>query len=70
MKHTQKDLKKIFLNKLNNTKVKSIQDRGMRKMTERLHEEFDMVWIKHNNNKATYRELENALDKWLNAEEI
>jgi hypothetical protein len=42
----------------------------MRKMTERLHEEFDMVWIKHNNNKATYREWENALDKWLNAEEI
>ena len=70
MKRTQKDLKKIFLNKLNNTKVKSIQDRGMRKMTERLHEEFDMGWVKYNNNKATYQEWENALDKWLNAEEI
>ena len=70
MKHTQKDLKKIFLNKLNNTKVKSMKDRGMRKMTERLHEEFDMVWVKYNNNKTTYKEWENALDKWLNAEEI
>ena len=42
----------------------------MRLMCERLWEEFDDVWIKYENNKATYEQWEKALDKWLNAEEV
>tara|TARA_Y100000592_G_scaffold27096_2_gene42976 strand:- start:7108 stop:7227 length:120 start_codon:yes stop_codon:yes gene_type:complete len=39
-------------------------------MTMRLCEEFDEVWIKYNNNEATYEQWEKALDKWLSAEII
>tara|TARA_R100000315_G_scaffold57932_2_gene32795 strand:+ start:296 stop:424 length:129 start_codon:yes stop_codon:yes gene_type:complete len=42
----------------------------MRKMAERLLDEFDEIWIKYNNNQATYEQWEKALDKWLNAEII
>jgi len=70
MKHTSKDLKKIFLTKLNAIDYNSRKVRGMRHMAERLHEEFDKVWVNYNNNKATFKEWEKALDKWLNAEQI
>ena len=42
----------------------------MRLMCKRLWEEFDDVWIKYENNKATYEQWEKTLDKWLNAEEV
>jgi len=37
-------------------------------MRDRLWEEFDVVWVKYNNNQATYDQWKKALDKWLNAE--
>jgi hypothetical protein len=39
-------------------------------MRDRLCEEFDEVWIRYENNKATYEQWEKALDKWLSAEII
>jgi hypothetical protein len=43
-------------------------DYGIRKMAQRNQEEFDEVWIKHREGKATFKEWETALDKWLNSE--
>tara|TARA_R100001530_G_scaffold52293_1_gene38693 strand:+ start:783 stop:995 length:213 start_codon:yes stop_codon:yes gene_type:complete len=70
MAHTSKNLKKIYLNRINNLKYNEIKDRGIRKMSERLWEEFDEIWIKYNNNEATYEQWEKALNKWLNSETI
>ena len=70
MEHTSKNLKKIFLDRLEKINYNTIKTRGMRLMCERLWEEFDDVWIKYENNKATYEQWEKALDKWLNAEEV
>lgn len=70
MEHTSKNLKKIYLDRLNNAKFNTRKNRGMRKMAERLLDEFDEIWIKYNNNQATYKQWEKALDKWLNAEII
>ena len=39
-------------------------------MRNRLAEEFDEIWIKYNNNKATYNQWEQALDKWISSELI
>lgn len=39
-------------------------------MRMRLWEKFDEVWVRYNNNQATYQEWEKALDKWLNVEKI
>ena len=39
-------------------------------MSLRLHEEFDKIWIKYNNNEATYDQWNKALDKWLSSERI
>ena len=70
MEHTSKNLKKIFLDRREKINYNPIKTRGMRLMCERLWEEFDDVWIKYENNKATYEQWEKALDKWLNAEEV
>ena len=70
MEHTSKNLKKIFLDRLKEINYNPIKTRGMRLMCKRLWEEFDDVWIKYENNKATYEQWEKALDKWLNAEEV
>ena len=70
MEHTSRNLKRIYLDRLNNTKFNKSKNRGMRKMAERLLDEFDEIWIKYNNNQATYEQWEKALDKWLNAEII
>jgi len=68
------NLKKIFLNKtsaISNEKYRNqSKERHIRHMRNRLTEEFDEVWIKYNNNKATYNQWEQALDKWINAELI
>ena len=67
MKDTE--LKEIFL-----TKVKAMgwdndcPDYKMRKMANKLHEEFDKVWLNHRENSATYNEWEKALDSWLRVE--
>ena len=39
-------------------------------MAEMSWEEFDSVWVKYNNNEATYEQWEKALNKWLNLEAI
>ena len=68
------NLKKIFLNKtsaINNEKYRNqSKERHIRHMRDRLAEEFDEIWTKYNNNKATYNQWEQALDKWINAELI
>ena len=74
MNTLKKDLRKIYLNRseeITNEKFKSRSiDRHIRHMRKRLHEEFDQIWIKYNNNQATYQQWEIALDKWLNSELI
>lgn len=70
MAHTSKNLKKIYLNRINNLEYNSIKSRGIRKMAEMSWEEFDSVWVKYNNNEATYEQWEKALNKWLNLEAI
>ena len=66
------DTKKIYLNKTelitNNKFKKRSRERHIRHMRKRLHEEFDQIWIKYNNNQATYQQWEKSLDKWLSAE--
>ena len=68
------NLKKIFLSKTsvvtNDRYRNQNKDRHLRHMRNRLAEEFDEIWIKYNNNKATYSQWEQALDKWINAELI
>ena len=70
----KKDLKKTYLNKTelvtNDIFRNRSIERQIRHMRNRLHEEFDTIWIKYNNNQATYQEWEKALDKWINAELI
>tara|TARA_R100000329_G_scaffold133394_1_gene113141 strand:- start:398 stop:517 length:120 start_codon:yes stop_codon:yes gene_type:complete len=39
-------------------------------MIERNWNKFDEIWIKYKQNKATFEEWENALDKWLKSEQI
>tara|TARA_A100001515_G_C4502745_1_gene187264 strand:- start:28 stop:252 length:225 start_codon:yes stop_codon:yes gene_type:complete len=74
MNTLKKDLRKIYLNRseeITNEKFKNRSiDRHIRHMRKRLHEEFDQIWIKYNNNQATYQQWEIALDKWLNSELI
>ena len=70
MKHISKNLKKIYLDKTSKLQYNPYKDRNIKKMCERLQDEFDSVWVKCNNKQATYQEWEKALDKWLNAEKI
>jgi hypothetical protein len=39
-------------------------------MREGLHEKFDEVWVRLNNNDATLSEWDKALNKWLTMEQI
>ena len=71
---TSRNLKKIFSEEIENLPKDLIQtqsqERGVRKMRLRLWEKFDEVWVRYNNNQATYQEWKKALDKWLNVEKI
>ena len=70
----KRDLKRIYLDKIDeidNQKYRSrSKERHLRHMRKRLHEEFDQIWIKYNNNQATYQQWEQSLNKWLNSELI
>ena len=70
MKHTSKDLKKIFLGRIEKLPSNAGKggDRIIRKMRARLHDDFDKIWVRYNNNKATYNQWQQALEKWLKAE--
>jgi hypothetical protein len=66
-----KKLKAIYLDKLKSIPNKSQNiDYHIRKIRERLWEEFDSTWIKYNNGDATFQQWEKTLNKWLNAERI
>lgn len=71
---TSRNLKKIFSERISklpdNLSQTQSKERGVRKMRMRLWEKFDEVWVRYNNNQATYQEWEKALDKWLNVEKI
>ncbi len=70
MKPTSNQLKKIYLDRTKNIQHNSLQSRGIRKMCSRLEDQFDAVWLRYEQNNATFKEWEDALDEWLNAEQI
>ena len=74
MRHTSKDLRKIFLDKTseitNEIFRNRSQERHLRKMRNRLSDEFDKIWVRYNKKEATYSQLINALDKLLKVERI
>ena len=61
MKTTSKNLKKIFLNRLqevdNDAVSNQSMDRGLRHLRKRNWEEFDKIWVKYNNKQARSEEL-------------
>lgn len=72
MRHTHQDLKKIFserIMKIQN-EITIPKNKSFKRMRERLHKEFDEVWVNYKNNQATYDQWDKALRKWLNAEII
>ena len=68
MKPTSQELKKIYLKRIEKIKPTTPKTPFLRKMRDRLCEEFDEVWIKYEKNQATYDQWKKALDKWLSAE--
>ena len=74
MKNTSKNLKKIFLTRLQEIDDDRVNnqsmDRGLRHLRKRNWEEFDRIWVKYNNNQANYQQWDKALDKWLRSEEL
>jgi len=46
------------------------KDYHIRKMCNRLADEFDDIWLKHSKGEATFKQWKQALDKWLKAEQI
>ena len=72
MKHTSKDLQKIFLDKTSKITNEIFRNRSRERhlgnMRNRLHDDFDKIWVRYNNNKATYSQWQKALEKWLKAE--
>jgi len=71
---TLKNLKKIYLDRLDKMDhdkwENHSQERHIRHMRKRYHQEFDKVWVKYNNKQATFQEWQKALDLWLNSELI
>jgi len=71
MKPTNQELNKIYLEKTKNINSNYFTTSYlMRHMIERNWNKFDEIWIKYKQNKATFEEWENALDKWLKSEQI
>jgi len=74
MRTTSKNLKKTFLTRLQEIDDDRVNnqsmDRGLRHLRKRNWEEFDRVWVKYNNNQATYQQWDHALSKWLRSEEL
>jgi len=58
------------LEKIKDMKYRENFNRHMKNTRIRLQDEFDQIWIKHNNNEATFEQWNKALDKWLNSERI
>ena len=74
MKNTPKNLKKIFLNRLqevdNDAVNNQSMDRGLRHLRKRNWEEFDKIWVQYNNKQATFKIWEQMLERWLRSEEL
>ena len=69
-----KNLKKIFLNRLQKVDDDAIKnqsmDRGLRHLRKRNWEDFDRIWVQYNNEEATFEEWNRLLEKWLGSEEL
>ena len=66
----KRNLKKIFLDRIEKlpSNAGKSEDYHLRKMCKQLHDEFDKIWVRYNNNKSTYNQWEKAMNKWLSAE--
>ena len=74
MRTTSKNLKKIFLNRLQEVDNDAINnqsmDRGIRHLRKRYWKEFDEIWVQYNNKQATFEQWDTLLEKWLRSEEL
>lgn len=70
MSHTSRNLKRIFLDKIETLDFKVHGSLNLRRMEKRLYDEFDKTWIKYNNNEATYKEWQQSLDEWLEVHKL
>ena len=66
----KKNLKNLYLSRLEKLPKNAGKggDFRIRKMRRKLHDEFDKIWIRCNENKATFNQWNKALEKWLSAE--
>lgn len=62
--------KKHYLDKCKNIPDKLQLNYRIRKMSRRLHKEFDEVWVKYENGDATFDDWKKSLNKWLQSELI
>tara|TARA_X000001388_G_scaffold22223_1_gene15136 strand:+ start:2158 stop:2334 length:177 start_codon:yes stop_codon:yes gene_type:complete len=58
------------LQKIKTLPDKQSQERGNRIMRDRLWKEFDKIWVRYNNSKASFQEWEKALNNWVNMETL
>jgi hypothetical protein len=70
MSNTKKNLKKHFLTRIKDFNFTEEYDYNKRHMRQVLWDEFDKTWIRYNNNEATFKEWEYALEKWLRLESM
>jgi hypothetical protein len=74
MKTTLKNLKKIFLTRLQEVDDDRVNnqsmDRGLRHLRKRNWEEFDKIWVQYNNKQATFEQWNKLLERWLRSEEL
>ena len=70
MSATSKNPKQIYLEMLKDLDINANKPLNLRRMEKRLHEEFDAVWVKYNNGKATIVEGEKALNDWLEVNKL
>ena len=64
------DLKKHYFNRIKDFNFNSELDYNKRHMRNILWEEFDSLWVRYNNNKATFEQCTYALEKWLRLESM
>ncbi len=70
MDNTLSKARNLYLERVRKMPNRFNSDRMMRKMSGRLQLEFDNIWVKYNDNDATFEDFSKALDKWLKAELI
>ena len=67
---TKKNLKNHFLNRIKDCHFNNEYDYNKRHMRNILWKEFDAIWVRYNNNEATFEQWEYALEKWLRLESM